>query len=107
MRRKRGNKKSSKGARRQQRAANTVIRKKYTKVFLMDVEDGSEVYEATVSLIGGRNSSGVPDDSITLGDVNQDSQLRNDMELYQFFKISGVSVKMFFPMPTDVQSSPV
>jgi hypothetical protein len=107
MRRKRGSKKSSKGARRQQRAANTVIRKKYTKVFLMECEDGSDVYEATVSLIGGRNSSGAPDDTVTLGDVNQDSQLRTDMELYQFFKISGVSVKMFFPMPTSVEDSPV
>ena len=72
MRRKRGHKKSSKGARRQQRAANTVIRKKYTKVFLMECEDGSDVFENTVSLIGGRNSSGAPDDTVTLGDVNQD-----------------------------------
>ncbi len=73
----------------------------------MTVEDGADVFENTVSLIGGRNGNGVPDTTITLADVNQDNQLRTDMELYQFFKISGVSVKMFFPMPTDVQSSPV
>ncbi len=29
------------------------------------------------------------------------------MRLYQFFRIRGVAVKMFFPMPTDVASSPV
>lgn len=73
----------------------------------MDVEDGSDVFEKTISLIGGRNSTGVATDSITLADVNQDSQLRTDMELYQFFRISGCAVKMFFPMPTDVAASPV
>jgi len=29
------------------------------------------------------------------------------MKLYQFAKITGVSVKMFFPMPTTVDSSPI
>lgn len=29
------------------------------------------------------------------------------MDLYQFFKIRGVAVKMFFPMPTDVASTPI
>ena len=105
--RRRGAKKSSSGARVQQRAANTIVRKKYTRVFTMDVEDGSDVFEKTISFIGGRNSTGVPDTTVTLLDVNQDNQLRTDMELYQFFKISGVAVKMFFPMPTDVESSPV
>lgn len=29
------------------------------------------------------------------------------MDLYQFFKIRGVAVKMFYPMPTDVASTPI
>ena len=66
---------SSKGAKSQQRAAMTWIRKKYTRVFTIDAEAGSDVWEQTVSLIGGRNSTG-PADTITLTDVNQDNQLR-------------------------------
>ncbi len=84
----------------------TWIRKKYTKVFTMEVEAGSDLWEQTISLIGGRNATG-PVDTTTLFDVNQDNQLSADMRLYQFFRIRGVAVKMFFPMPTDVASSPV
>jgi hypothetical protein len=36
----------------------------------MDVEDGSDVFEKTISFIGGRNSTGVPDTTVTLLDVN-------------------------------------
>ena len=72
---------SSKFAKRQQRAAMTWIRKRYTKVFTMDVESGSNVWEQTVSLIGGRNSN-LPVDTVTLFDVNQDNQLSTDMRLY-------------------------
>ncbi len=84
----------------------TWIRKKYTRVFTMDCEAGSDVWEQTISLIGGRNQTS-PADTTTLVDTNQDNQLRSDMELYQFFRIRGVAIKMFFPMPTDVASSPV
>ncbi len=47
----------------------TWIRKKYTKVFTMDVEAGSLEWEQTVSLIGGANES-TPNDTVTLSDVN-------------------------------------
>ncbi len=60
---------SSKFAKRQQRAAMTWIRKKYTKVFTMNVETGALEWESTVSLIGGANES-TPNDTITLNDVN-------------------------------------
>lgn len=105
-RRKRTTKRSGPAARRQQKAASTWIRKKYTKVFLMQVEAGSDVFETTISLIGSKNSS-APGDTITIADVNQDNQLKTDMGLYQFFRIRGVSLKMIFPMPTDVKNSPV
>ena len=72
---------SSRPAKKQQRAAMTWIRKKYTRVFTMDAEAGSDVWEQTVSLIGGRNAT-APADTVTLTDVNQDNQLRTDMGLY-------------------------
>jgi len=66
----------------------------------------TENSQFTVSLIGGKNTQN-PAATITLFDTNQDFQLASDMRLYQFAKITGVSVKMFFPMPTDLQSSPI
>lgn len=72
----------------------------------MTAEAGSDAYEATISLIGGRNQN-APADTICLFDCNQNTQMATDMNLYQFFRISGVAVKMFFPQPTDVSSSPV
>jgi len=50
----------------------TWIRKRYTKVFTMECEAGSNVWEQTVSLIGGRNTN-LPADTTTLFDVNQDN----------------------------------
>lgn len=47
----------------------------------MDCEAGSDVWEQTISLIGGRNATS-PADTTTLTDTNQDNQLRSDMELY-------------------------
>ena len=105
-RKKRTTKRSSKFARRQQKASMTWIRKKYTKVFTMTVPAASDAYEQTISLIGGRNAN-APASTITLFDVDQDAQLSSDMRLYQFFRIRGVAMKMLFPMPTDVASSPV
>lgn len=105
-RRKRTTKRSSKFARRQQKASMTWIRKKYTRVFTMTAPAASDVYAQTISLIGGRNAND-PANTITLFDVNQDAQLTSDMRLYQFFRIRGVAIKMLFPMPTDVSSSPV
>lgn len=78
---KRTTKRSSKFARRQQQSAMTWIRKKYTKVFTMEVEAGTDSWEQTISLIGGRNATG-PADTTTLFDVNQDNQLSADMRLY-------------------------
>ncbi len=78
---KRTTKRSSKFARRQQKSAMTWIRKKYTKVFTMEANAGTDAYQQTISLIGGRNAT-QPGSTITLADVNQDNQLRTDMGLY-------------------------
>ncbi len=39
--------------------------------------------------------------------ANQDGNLAQDMRLHQFFKIRGVALKMFFPPPTDPDSTPI
>ncbi len=47
----------------------TWIRKKYTRVFTMVAEEGSDSWEQTVSIIGGPNAS-TPNSTVTLQDVN-------------------------------------
>lgn len=106
MRRRRTTKGSSKYAKRQQNSAMTWIRKKYQKVITMEIPAGSDVWQKTVSLIGSKNSTS-PADTYTVSEVNNDAQLGRDVGLYQFFRIRGVAIKMLFPMPTNVDSSPV
>lgn len=55
FRRKRTQKRSSKYARRQQTASNTMIRKKYTKTLVFNVSGGFDNSSLTVSHIGGVN----------------------------------------------------
>ncbi len=77
----------------------TWVRKKYTKTFTLEAPGNSDRAVATISLIGGKNNQD-PLSTVTLTDVNQDTQLKTDMSLYQFFRIRGVAIKTFFPMPT-------
>jgi len=83
----------------------TWIRKKYTRTFTLDALTAAESAQATISLIGGKNNQD-PTNTVTLFDNNQDSQLAGDMRLYQFFRIRGVAVKIFFPMPTTENATP-
>lgn len=80
-RRKRTTARSSKFARRQQKATSTWIRKKYTKTFLINALAADTQGGYTISLIGGRNNQN-GNLTITLFDVNQDGQLDADMRLY-------------------------
>lgn len=75
-------------------------------MFTLNARLNGDVAQTTVSLIGAKNNTEAAN-TITLFDVNQDNQLGSDMDLYQFFKIRGVAVKLFFPMPTDVASTPI
>ncbi len=72
----------------------------------MEIPAGQDVWQKTVSLIGSKNST-LPGDTYSLSEVNNDNQLGRDVGLYQFFRIRGVAIKMIFPMPTSVESSPV
>lgn len=83
----------------------TWIRKKYTRTFTLDALTAADNAFATISLIGGKNNQD-PTNTVTLFDNNQDSQLAGDMRLYQFFRIRGVAVKIFFPMPTTENATP-
>lgn len=47
----------------------TWIRKKYTKVITMDVPAGADKWNATISLIGGKNSNDLVN-TYSLTDVN-------------------------------------
>ena len=59
----------------------TWIRKKYTKTYLINAAENTELGGYTISLIGGRNNQ-AGTATITLFDMNQDNQLRTDMGLY-------------------------
>ncbi len=77
----------------------TWVRKKYTKTFSLESPAGADRAAVTVSIIGGKNNQD-PNSTCTLFNVDQDTQLKTDMGLYQFFRIRGCAIKTFFPMPT-------
>lgn len=82
------------------------MRKKYTKTFILKCAQGKSESAITVSHIGTKNTND-PGGTITLADTEQDDNLNNDMELYQFAKITGVGIKMFFPEGTTTSQTPV
>ncbi len=91
---------------RMQKTALSYVRKKYTTVLPLIADETETTVTRTVSHIGGRNSSD-PTKTLTLLDCNPDEMLEKDMELYQFFKISGVAFKVFFPEGTTPEATPV
>ncbi len=102
-------KRKSKGARsgkKMQRMAMSFVRKKYTTVIPLRVAAGNSSVEFTISHIGGRNVT-TPASTQVVTDANPDGMLLEDMSLYQFFKISGVAFKLFFPEGTEAETTPV
>ncbi len=113
MRRRRSGGVAGKFARGMQNRALTYVKKRYTKVFTMDVIGGAapgggeRSWERTISHVHNRNSNATdPNATITLFDVDQDSQLSTDMDLYQYAKITGVAFKLLFPEGTTPESTP-
>lgn len=47
----------------------------------MPIKAGRDAFEATISLIGGKNSAN-SSGTVSINDVNQDTQLETDMKLY-------------------------
>lgn len=61
--------------------ALTYVKKRYSRVFTMPIKAGRDAFEATISLIGGKNSAN-SSGTVSINDVNQDTQLETDMKLY-------------------------
>ncbi len=67
---------------------------------------GVDAANVTISHIGGKNSTN-PTTTFSLKDADPDGMTTSDMKLYQFFKISGVAFKLFWPEGTSAQDTPV
>ena len=104
--RKRVTKRRGKSMNRMQKAAYSYVKKKYTVVFPITALAGQAVAEATISHVGGRNNT-TPANTVTLTGANPDGMAQIDMDAYQFFKITGVSYKLFFPEGTTPEATPV
>ncbi len=87
-------------ARTMQAKSLSFVKKKYTVVIPIRCNVNETSVVATISHIGGKNAA-TPADTITLDNVNPNQMLTDQMKLYQFFKISGVAFKLFFPEGTD------
>jgi len=81
------------------------VKKKYTVVIPINVRNGEEFAQSTISHIGGKNST-TPAFTLTINDCNPDNMLLDQMKLYQFFKITGVGFKIFFPEGTTPEATP-
>lgn len=91
---------------RMQKAAYSYVKKKYTSVIPIVAGVGEEAVTTTISHIGGRNTTD-PTNCITLSTADPDGMAQRDMESYQFFKITGVAYKVFFPEGTTPEATPV
>ncbi len=86
--------------------ALSFVKKKYTFVSPINMAVGVDAANVTISHIGGKNST-TPANTFSLKDADPDGMTTSDMKLYQFFKISGVAFKMFWPEGTSAQDTPV
>lgn len=89
-----------------QKAAYSYVKKKYTTVIPITVPANFAESSLTISHIGGVNSTN-PGNTVTLASANPDQMAAADMRLYQFFKITGVAYKLFFPEGTTPEATPV
>lgn len=88
-----------------QKSSYSYVKKKYTAVVPMRVGIGRDRYEFTVSHVGGKNATG-PAQTISLTNADPDGMATRDMKSYQYFKITGVGIKIFFPEGTTPAATP-
>ena len=108
-RKKRNTKRRTKGARiakKMQNAASTYVKQKYTTVFPIVIPAAGEVAQTTISHIGAKNATTTAA-TLSLTDCNPDQKLFTNMNLYQYFKITGVAFKVFFPEGTTPEATPI
>ncbi len=106
---KRRYKKKTKGARigkSMQNKSYSYVAKKYTSVETLDIPVGRDIFQTTISHFGGKNATN-PAATVTLSNVNPDNMLSNDMAAYQYFRITGMAFKVFFPEGTTPAATPV
>lgn len=109
MRRKRTAKKS-KGARSgkaMQNKSYSFVAKKYTLVQPLTATALSDNNQFTISHFGGKNSNGAATDTISIFNTDPDGMCTRDMASYQYFRITGMAFKLFFPEGTTPQATPV
>ncbi len=82
------------------------VKKKYTVVIPLKVPNTISSTEFTISHIGGKNTT-TPNSTYTITNADPDGMLTSDMELYQFFRITGISFKLLFPEGTEAVNTPV
>lgn len=95
-----------KGMNRMQKAAYSIVKKKYTTVEPIIMDEDEFELAITISHLAGRNATD-PASTLTLHDANPDNMALADMKQYQFFRITGVSYKIFFPEGTTPEATPV
>jgi len=71
----------------------------------MKMAIGKDRFEATISHVGGKNATN-SNGTITLFSANPDGMAKRDMASYQYFKITGLGIKMFFPEGTTPAATP-
>lgn len=82
------------------------MKQKYTTVFPIIIPEGADVAQTTISHIAGKNVT-TSAATLSLTDCNPDQKLLTNMDLYQFFKITGVAFKVFFPEGTTPEATPI
>lgn len=99
---------SSKSSRRnyQQRISTAGLRMKFTTVVVPQWDAGSYTSSWTVGLLGGKGDP-AKGSYLNISDCNPAAKLGNQAFQYQQFTITGVSMKLISPEPTDTVSSPV
>lgn len=98
---------AAKVGRSMQRKSLSFVKKKYTFVTPIQFDDASNATGLTISHIGGINTNAPVASTLTLGDANPDNIASTDMKAYQFFRITGVGFKIFWPEGTDLNNTPV
>ena len=88
------------------------VKKKYTLTRNIIIPSGLIYVTSTISHFGGSVLEGQQagigfDRTLSLVNANPDGQLTNDLLLYQFMRITGVSIKLIFPEGTDNSNTPV
>lgn len=89
-----------------QQKSYSYVRKKYTVIQPLTAAAGTDNVFTTVSHFGGKNST-TPIQTFTLNNADPDGMTTRDMLSYQYFRITGVAIKLFWPEGTTPSATPV